>query len=85
METLGKMPATILEHIKGSDVSKFLKSKIDPDKIYTVILEPEDMAPEEKISEELIRAVEQSGQSIKDGLGKVHNSLEELFEHLDNI
>ena len=38
------MPSTILDNVKGSDLSKILADRIDisPDKSYTVIIQPQE-------------------------------------------
>ena len=38
------MPSTILDNVKGSDLPKIWADKIDiiPDKIYTVIIQPQE-------------------------------------------
>ena len=38
------MPSTILDNVKGSDLPKIWANKIDiiPDKIYTVIIQPQE-------------------------------------------
>ena len=68
------MPALVLGHIKGKDLSNALKKlKTDPDKKFTVIIEPEaeyakqHMPAEEKIRPEFIHAVEKSNKNYKAG------------------
>lgn len=88
MEVLNKMPTTVLEHVKGSELpAAWLKKiKADPPQTFTVTLEPEAaMPPEDRISDELIKAVKKSEESIRAGKGTFHQSTEELFENFDKI
>lgn len=88
MEVLNKMPTTVLEHVKGSELpAAWLKKiKADPHQTFTVTLELEEgMPPEDRISEKFIKAVKESEESIKAGKGTLHQSTEELFENFDKI
>ncbi len=82
------MPTTVLENVKGSELPTAWQKKIksDPSQTYIVILEPdEDLPPEDRISDELIKAVKKSEESIRAGKGTLHESTEELFENFDKI
>ncbi|MGR3219580.1 MAG: hypothetical protein ACUZ8H_07160 [Candidatus Anammoxibacter sp.] len=68
------MPAIILKHIRGDKLSDVLKKiKPDPNKTFRLTLEPEieykdhAMPSEEKISDELIKAVKKSEKSHMKG------------------
>ena len=69
VEVFDKMPITVLEHIKGSELPSAWRKKInaDPNQTFTVTLEPEDMPLEERISDKLIQEVKESEKSYKQG------------------
>lgn len=64
------MPTTILEHIKGSELPTAWLKKImaDPNQTFTVTLKPEEEMPlEDRISDNLIKAVRESDEDLKAG------------------
>lgn len=86
------MTATILEHVKGSELLDTLKKlQPDPNQIFRVILEPEnesekkDMPPEEMISDELINSVKRSEECYKSGKGTICKNKKESAEFFNKI
>jgi len=71
-----KMPSTILDNIKGSDIPRIWanKTNIIPDKTYTVIIQPqEERQSLEKILSEISRNVKTRGMTpdiLEDILGE---------------
>lgn len=87
------MSTMVFEGILGKDLYSLIERlNADPEKSYTVTIEEtieteEDMPPEERISQRLIDAVEQSEEDIKAGRYtecKTNKEIDVFFEKILN-